>query len=126
MSDLGAVGRALLDGVLALDYDAIARCFAPEASFRVLTPGPLRRFTGSEGAAERFRFWFEPLERLEFLHGDGEVIADRVRVRYRFRGRDAEKGWQLNEHTGYAEVADGKIVALNLTCTGFRPTTAPR
>ena len=120
-----AVGRKLLQAVQAPNWTAIARCFAPEASFRVLTPGPLRTFTGPEEAAERFRFWLEPLEEIEFLESDVEVIADRVRIRYRFRGRDPEKGWQLNEHTGYAEVEDGRIVTLNMTCAGFRPTTEP-
>lgn len=121
-----AAGRRLLAAIRACDYGAIADSFAPEASFRVLTPGPLRTFTGPEEAAGRFRFWLEPLADLEFLEGDVEVVADRVRVRYRFRGRDPAKGWQLNEHTGYAQVEAGKIVALNLTCSGFRPAAPPR
>lgn len=122
---LDDVGRRLLDAVRDRDYEAIAACFAPDASFRVLTPGPLRTFTGPEEAAARFRFWLDGLEDPELLDGDVDVIADRVRVRYRFRGRDPEKGWQLNEHTGYAAVRGGKITALNMTCAGFRPTSAP-
>lgn len=120
-----AVGRELLDAVRSRDYESIARCFARDASFRVLTPGPLRTLAGPEEAVERFRLWFDPLEDLEFLDSDVDVIADRIRIRYRFRGRDPEKGWQLNEHTGYAAVEDGRVVALNLTCAGFRPTAQP-
>lgn len=125
MTDAAAVGRTLLDAIRARDYEGIAACFADDASFRVLTPGPLRRFRGPDDVAARFRFWFDPLDDVEFLGGDVEEIADRVRVRYRFRGRDPEKGWQLNEHTGYAEVGGGRIVAMNLTCSGFRPTPVP-
>ena len=79
-----------------------------ERTLRVLTPGPLREFEGDADAAGRFRFWLEPLEEFELVEGDVEEIADRVRIRYRFRGRDPEKGWQLNEHTGYAKVGTGE------------------
>jgi len=120
-----AVGDVLLDAIAVRDFGRIEECFDPDASLRVLTPGPLREFAGAVDAAGRFRHWFESLEGFELLDGDVEEIADRVRVRYRFRGRDAEKGWQLNEHTGYGKVVDGRFVALNVTCTGFRPTQAP-
>jgi hypothetical protein len=119
------VGRKLLEAVAARDYGRIEDCFAENASMRVLTPGPLREFEGAADAAGRFRFWLESLEGFELLDGDVEDIADRVRIRYRFRGRDPEKGWQLNEHTGYAKVRSGRIRALNVTCAGFRPTKAP-
>lgn len=124
MTVAGEVGGKLLDAVAARDYARIEECFSGEAEMRVLTPGPLREFRGAADAAGRFRFWLEPLEGFELLEGDVEEIADRVRIRYRFRGRDPEKGWQLNEHTGYAKVRSGRIRTLNVTCTGFRPTQA--
>ena len=119
------VGGKLLDAIAALDYRRIEECFSDDTLLRVLTPGPLREFEGAADATGRFRFWFEPLEDFELLDGDVEEIADRFRIRYRFRGRDPGKGWQLNEHTGYGKVTDGRIVSLNVTCTGFRPTSAP-
>ncbi|GIU93577.1 MAG: hypothetical protein KatS3mg012_0034 [Gaiellaceae bacterium] len=124
-SELAEVGERLLDAIAGRDYARIAECFARDASFRVLTPGPLREHTGPEEAAERYRFWLQPLENFEVLEGDATTIADRVRIRYRFRGRDPDKGWQLNEHTGYASVEDGEITSLILTCAGFRPTAPP-
>jgi hypothetical protein len=120
-----AVGGELLDGIAARDFQRIERCFAADARLRVLTPGPLRELTGPEEAAGRYRRWLEPLEGFELLDGDVEEIGDRVRIRYRFRGRDPEKGWQLNEHTGYGKVEDGRLTSLNVTCTGFRPTPSP-
>jgi hypothetical protein len=122
MSVAGEVGGRLLDAIARLDYARIEECFSEDAVMRVLTPGPLREFQGAGEAAGRFRFWFEPLEGFELVEGDVEEIADRMRIRYRFRGRDPEKGWQLNEHTGYAKVRSGRIKAMNVTCTGFRPT----
>jgi hypothetical protein len=125
VSAAAGVGGQLLDAIAARDYERIETCFAESASLRVLTPGPLREFEGAADAAGRYRFWLEPLDGFELLDGDVEDVGDRVRVRYRFRGRDPEKGWQLNEHTGYAEVRDGRIRAMNVTCAGFRPTQAP-
>lgn len=125
MTTASEAGGKLLDPIAERDYERIEECFADDAALRVLTPGPLRELAGAADAAGRFRLWFEPLEGFELLEGDVEEIADRVRIRYRFRGRDPEKGWQLNEHTGYAKVRHGRIRSLNVTCTGFRPTKAP-
>lgn len=125
MTTAAVVGGALLDAIAARDYERIETSFAEDVSLRVLTPGPLREFEGSADAAGRYRFWLEPLDGFELLEGDVEDIGDRVRIRYRFRGRDPAKGWQLNEHTGYGTVVDGHIVSLNVTCTGFRPTPSP-
>lgn len=126
MSERAQAGEELLAGIAERDYARIAACFAHDAGFHVLTPKPqLRDHSGSEEAAERYRFWLEPLEGFALLEGDVVEIADRIRVRYLFRGKDPEKGWQLNEHTGYAKVEGGRIRLLTLTCTGFRPTPAP-
>ena len=126
MSDRAQPGKELLTGIAERDYARIAACFAEDAGFHVLTPKPqLRDHSGPEEAAERFRFWLASLEEYELLDGDVVEIADRIRIRYLFRGRDPDKGWQLNEHTGYAKVEDGRIRSMTLTCAGFRPTQAP-
>jgi hypothetical protein len=119
-------GHELLAGIAERDYARIAACFTGNATFSVLTPKPLlREHSGPEEAAERYRFWLEGLEAYELLEGDVVEIADRIRIRYVFRGRNPEKGWQLNEHTAYAAVKDGRIRSMTLTCAGFRPTPAP-
>ena len=123
--ELRDVGERLLAGIQARDFEQIAGCFAEDASFRVLTPGPLRELHGPTEAADRYRAWLDGLGDYEVLESDAVAIADRIRVRYRFRGRDPEKGWQLNEHTGYAAVEKGRIRSMILTCAGFRPTPAP-
>ena len=121
------VAARLLDAIDARDFAAIAACFAPEARFLVLTPKPqLREHAGPGEAGERFRAWLEPLDPFELLAADRERVADRVRIRYRFRGRDPEHGWQENEHTGYVRAGDdGLITLLTLTCAGFRPIPDP-
>ena len=121
------VAARLLHAIEARDYAAIAGCFAPDARFLVLTPKPqLREHTGPDEAADRFRSWLEPFDPFEPLAADRERIADRVRIRYRFRGRDPEHWWQENEHTAYARLGDdGLIALLTLTCAGFRPIPDP-
>jgi hypothetical protein len=119
-------GRELLAGIAERDYARIAACFAEGSTFHVLTPKPrLRDHSGPEEAAERYRFWLAPLEPYALLEGDVVEIADRIRIRYLFRGKDPAHGWQLNEHTAYAVVEDGLVRSMTLTCTGFRPTPAP-
>lgn len=120
-----AVVRELLDAIRARDLQGIAACFAPDARLRALTPRELRELDGPEAIAERYRLWLEQLESFALVSGDVEPIADRVRLRYRFRGRDPVKGWQENEHTAYAAVVDGRVEALNLSCAGFRPAEPP-
>lgn len=119
-----ATCRALLEGIAARDRDAIAACFADDAEVRALTPHQLRELTGPEAISERYLTWLGSLEPFELLSADTERVADRVRIRYRFRGIDAAHGPQENEHTGYAAVEGGRIVALNLCCAGFRPVPA--
>lgn len=120
-----AAGGRLLEAIAARDFDAIAGCFADGACVRILTPRSLRELTGRQEAVERFRAWFGEMEEFELLSADVAVIADRIRVRWHTRGRDPEKGWQENEHTGYAEVQDGLIATLNVSCAGFRPVEKP-
>ena len=115
----------LLAGISGRDFARIEACLAPDAVLRALTPHQLREEHGSRAIAGQYRYWLEPLDDFELLAGDQEQIADRVRIRYRFRGRDPEKGWQENEHTAYAALADGSIASLNLSCAGFRPTGPP-
>jgi hypothetical protein len=117
-----ATATRLLEAVRERDEHGAAACFATDARLRVLTPRALREEEGREAIAARYRSWLGSLEGYRLLSADVEWIADRVRIRYRFLGRDPEKGWQENEHTGYAQIEDGLIVALNVSCAGFRPS----
>jgi hypothetical protein len=115
----------LFAAIKARDLERISACFAPEAKLRALTPHELREENGPNEIVARYRAWLGSLELFAVTDGDVEPVADRVRLRYRFRGRDATKGWQENEHTAYATVVDGRIAALNLSCAGFRPAEPP-
>ncbi|HZR91090.1 MAG TPA: nuclear transport factor 2 family protein [Gaiellaceae bacterium] len=119
------VGQQLVSAVRARDFDALAACFAAGARVRILTPRSLRELEGPEAAADRFRAWFGDADGFELLDAEVTPVADRLRIRWHTRGRNPDKGWQENDHTGYAEVEKGKIVTLNVSCAGFRPASAP-
>jgi hypothetical protein len=119
------VGDDLLDALRQRDFDRIGRCFGGGASFRALTPGPLREMSGSGEAAARYAYWFGELAEFTVLSADCTTVADRIRIRYHVRGRDPDKGWQETEHTAYARVEEGRIAAMTLTCSGFRPAAEP-
>jgi len=120
-----AVVEKLLDAIGARDRARIAACFASEAKLRALTPHQVRELDGPEAIAGQYGFWLDSLESFVLVSGDVTAIADRARLRYRFRGHDPAKGWQENEHTAYATVENGRVAALNLTCAGFRPSELP-
>jgi hypothetical protein len=126
VSEVRGVGELLLDAIESRDYAAISECFASDARFDVLTPHRLRTHTTAREAADRYRYWLDRLGDFEVLERECAAIADRTRVRYLFRGRDPEHGWQLNEHTAYAASEEGRITAMTLTCAGFRPTGPPQ
>jgi SnoaL-like protein len=117
-----AVVEELLAAIGERDRSRIASCFAADAKLRALTPHRLRELDGPVAIAGQYARWLDSLEAFELLSGDVTTIADRARLRYRFRGRDPAKGWQENEHTAYATLVDGRVAALDLTCAGFRPT----
>jgi hypothetical protein len=116
-----AIVEELLAAIGARDRSRIAVCFAADAKLRALTPHQVRELDGPEAISGQYGHWLDPLESFVLVSGDVTAIADRARLRYRFRGRDPAKGWQENEHTAYATVEDGRVAALNLTCAGFRP-----
>jgi hypothetical protein len=120
-----ALAQRFLEGIRERDGARLGGCLAEDALLRVLTPRSLREEPSRDAIVSRYERWLA-LDDFELLATDAEVVADRVRVRYRFRGQDPVKGWQENDHTAYLAIENGAIVALNIACAGFRPVRAPR
>lgn len=123
MSD---VGLRFVRALAAKNDDELAAVFAPEVAFLGMTP---RRFWEATNprdvVAEVFHRWFEPADVIEELLdvADGSV-ADRRRVDYRFRVRN-DDGVFLVEQRAYFDLDDAGLIArMNLTCAGFRPFEA--
>ena len=115
----------LIDSIAAQEFDAIAGLLAEDARLRALVPARLREEEGRDDVVARLRFWFGDTEALELLESDVEELAGRVRFRYRLRGREAERGWVVQEQSGYVDVVGGRIAAIDLVCSGDRPIDPP-
>lgn len=116
-----AVGEQFLDALGRRDYDALATCFADDATLRAIVPPGVREADGPEAIAARFRMWTGEMADYELLEAEAAPFAEVLRLRYVARGIEAGTGPTMFEQTAYAEVADGLITKMRLACSGQRP-----
>jgi hypothetical protein len=121
-----SVGHRFLRAIAERDWESLERLFAPDAIFRAVVPSqtPFREHQGGAAAAGQVSVWFKDADVHEVLESDVEVIAYRLRVRYRVRNHEPE-GWFLVEQQAYLTTGPKGIEACNLICSGFRPIAAP-
>jgi hypothetical protein len=66
--------------------------------------------------------WFDEGDHIEDLESvETDAFADRERVGYRLRVRNAD-GQHLVEQQAYLSERDGQIGWLRIMCAGYRPT----
>jgi ketosteroid isomerase-like protein len=116
----GEVTRRFLDAIAERDYAGMRACLADDTRLRALVPTRLRDEEGADAVVERFRFWWDDIEDFHLIEGDADDMADRTHLRYRIGGRDEGVESVMEQHA-YATVEDGRITALNLVCSGWRP-----
>ena len=118
------IGARLLDALEARDYDALAACFAPDATLRAIVPPGLREADGPEAIVERFRIWTEDVADFALDAREVTLFADLVRLRWVVYGIDPDGDAMptVFEQTAYAETVDGRITQLRIACSGNRPT----
>jgi ketosteroid isomerase-like protein len=115
-------GRAFVDAIVAHDWEAIARCFAPDAVFHAVVPNakPFREQEGGDAAAQQMRRWFGDADITELVSSTVEPMHDRVHVAYRIHEHEPD-GWYLVEQHAFITPARGGFAAMDLVCSGFRP-----
>ena len=120
-TDLGDVFvTSLVDG----DTPRLATTLDPDVRMRALIPpGPIE-VLGAEAVAGKFAAWFGNAEELELIRSISEPVADRLHVSYRLRVRRAGDAWNVVEQHLLCAHAGGRITALDLVCSGFRPEYA--
>jgi TusA-related sulfurtransferase len=75
--------------------------------------------------AAKFLSWFGDADTLQVQSVLVEPVSDRMSVRYRFLLHD-EDGWQVVEQQMFLDMdAEGRIAAIDLLCSGFRPSPDP-
>jgi hypothetical protein len=116
-----ATGRAFIDAIVAHDWDGIAACFEPDASFRGLVPkaNPLRERTGGDEAAAQMRAWFGDADVTELVSSTVEQMHDRIHLAYQIHEHEPD-GWYLVEQQAYITPGEHRIAYMNLLCSGFR------
>jgi SnoaL-like domain len=120
-TDLGAV---LVAALTARDFDRLAGTLAPGVRMRALIPpGPVE-LAGAGPAAARFASWFGESEGLELVRSGSDEVGDRLHVFYRLRVKRPGDSWKLIEQHLFCALDEGRITALDLVCSGFRPDWA--
>lgn len=120
-TDLGDVFvTALVDG----DIPRLAGTLDSQVLMRALIPPGPTEVRGAEAVAGKFAAWFGSAERLELIRSVSEPVADRLHVSYRLRVRRAGDPWKVVEQHLLCAHDEGRITALDLVCSGFRPEYA--
>jgi SnoaL-like domain len=120
-TDLGAI---LIAALTARDFGGLADTLAPDVRMRALTPSGPVELLGAEPAAARFASWFSESNGLELVHSGSDEVGDRLHVFYRLRVKRPGDPWKVIEQHLFCALDEGRITALDLVCSGFRPDGA--
>jgi hypothetical protein len=122
MSTTTTLGADFARALAAKDFERISDLIHPEVDFRGLTPS--RAWEASDRDAVItgvLRQWIEDDDDVEALESvETDSFADRERVGYRFRVRNPD-GLFLVEQQAYLAERDGRIGWMRVVCSGFRP-----
>lgn len=120
-----SLGAAYAEALAAKDFDRIRALLHPEIDFRGLTPR--RDWEASDPDAvigTVLRQWFEDSDEIEEMENlETSAFADRERVGYRFRVRNPEGLFQVEQQV-YIGERDGRIGWMRSVCSGYRPVEA--
>lgn len=119
---LSAVG-ALVEAVVARDFERARSLLHPEVDFRGMTPRKIWEAEGPAGVEDVLRKWLDaPDEEIALVEATEPVhVEDTMRVGWRVQARDSE-GPFVFEQQVYARERDGQVVWLRVMCSGQRPT----
>jgi hypothetical protein len=116
----------LIAALTARDFDRLAGVLASDARMRALIPPGAVELSGAELAAARFASWFGDAEWFELVHSGSDEVGDRLHVFYRLRVKRSGDPWKVVEQHLFCALDEGRITALDLVCSGFRPDAAER
>ena len=123
-SSASELGRGLITALAQRDFPRLANTLTPEVRMRALIPpGPIE-LSGAEPAAARFASWFGESNGLELVLSGSDEVGDRLHVFYRLRVKRPGDPWKVIEQHLFCALDEGRITALDLVCSGFRPDAA--
>jgi TusA-related sulfurtransferase len=122
MTQVPEGARRLLAALTRQDFDQIETLMSAAIRFRSLVPSGSTEVNGAGEAVARLRHWFSDVDVLDVLDTRIAPVCDRVGVGYRFRVHKPD-GWKEVDQQIYLDFdGDGRIAAMDLLCSGFRPT----
>ncbi len=115
----------LVGAITARDHARLLGVLARDARLRYLVPSGPGQIAGAAGVAAKYFSWFGDVIELDVQEVLVERVSDRTSARYRFLVREGGD-WEVVEQQAYLDVdAEGRIVAIDLVCSGFRPAAGP-
>jgi hypothetical protein len=116
------LGTEFARALAAKDYERLAELLHPEIDFRGLTPR--RTWEAADATAvltEILTEWFEDSDEILSLeHVEADAFADRARVGYRFKVRNPDGLFEV-EQQAYVAACEDRIGWMRVVCSGFRP-----
>jgi hypothetical protein len=119
-----ALAGSILEGLAAQDFARLGDVLAADARLRALLPPGLREWTGARAIAGVFAQWFGDTEEFDLVEATVGEVGGRLHLQWRLRLRAGRlgTGWFIVEQQAYADTGQGgRIVQLDLLCTGYRP-----
>jgi hypothetical protein len=117
------IGERFVRSVAARDAAALAAVLCDDIDFKALTPSKFWEATSAKDLIDDVILgrWFEDSDHIEGIDAiECDTVVDRHRVGYRFRVRNADGVFAV-EQQAYFDVRDGRISWLRVLCAGFRP-----
>jgi hypothetical protein len=127
MVDEFGLGVQFARALAEKDFVRLVDLMDPNIDFRGMTPN--RNWEAEDAqtvVTDILAKWFEDSDQIETVESiEGDSFADRDRVGYRFRVRNPD-GLFLVEQQAYLSARDGRISWMRVLCSGYRPVTASR
>ena len=117
-------GDALVTALAQRDFARLADTLTADVRMRALIPPGTIELSGAENAAAKFSSWFGDAEEFELVRSGSDTVADRLHVFYRLRVKRPGDPWKVIEQHLFCALDEGRITALDLVCSGFRPDAA--
>ena len=118
------LGTTFVAALTEKNFGRLADTLAPDVRLRALIPPGSVELSGAEPAAARFASWFGEPNELELIHSGSDEVGDRLHVFYRLRVKRPGDLWKVIEQHLFCAHDEGRITALDLVCSGFRPDAA--
>jgi len=116
------LGAQFAEALAAKDFDRLAELVDPAIDFKGVTPSRTwEANSADELISGVLRLWLEEEDEVEELvEVQTGSVADRERVGYLMRVRDADGPYVFEQQAYYTE-RDGRIDWMRVTCSGWRP-----